>query len=209
MNRIAWLLAVVAATGLPGTSWGLTCAGRIVSTGDRRIEVLGKCGEPSWREERLVETAERHFLDTPDRALLDERRVVSTVEEWVYNFGPSRLLYFLTFQDGRLTDVRTGGYGYTEGPVPEPGTACWAESLARGRSKPELLRYCGQPASIDVRHEERGRTTVDRAGRRLVERRAAVAVEEWTYNFGPHRLLYVFTLENGRVVDVKTAGYGF
>lgn len=209
MKRVGRVLAVVVLAGLPGTSWALNCGGRTVSPGDRKVEVLGRCGEPSWREERLVETAERDFLDTPDRTLLDERRVVSTVEEWVYNFGPSRLLYFLTFQDGRLADIRTGGYGYSEVPVPEPGTACWAESFARGRSKPEVLRYCGQPTTVDVRYEERARTVADRARRRVVERRVTVAVEEWTYNFGPSRLVYVFTLENGRVVDVKTAGYGF
>jgi len=32
--------------------------------------------------------------------------------------------------------------------------------------------------------------------------------EEWTYNFGPRRLMQVVVFENGRLVDVKSAGYG-
>jgi hypothetical protein len=33
-------------------------------------------------------------------------------------------------------------------------------------------------------------------------------IDEWTYNFGPHRLMQVVVFENGVLVDVKSAGYG-
>lgn len=32
--------------------------------------------------------------------------------------------------------------------------------------------------------------------------------EEWTYNFGPRRFMQVVTFENGRLIDVQSAGYG-
>jgi hypothetical protein len=33
--------------------------------------------------------------------------------------------------------------------------------------------------------------------------------EQWTYNFGRNQLLQVLKLRNGRLVDVRTDGYGF
>lgn len=41
--------------------------------------------------------------------------------------------------------------------------------------------------------------------RSLVE----VQVEEWTYNFGPHRLLRVVRFEDGVVVGTRHVGYGW
>ncbi|MGH8516325.1 MAG: DUF2845 domain-containing protein [Panacagrimonas sp.] len=34
-------------------------------------------------------------------------------------------------------------------------------------------------------------------------------VEQWTYNFGRNQLLHVLRLRHGRLVDIRTDGYGF
>ena len=31
---------------------------------------------------------------------------------WTYNFGSTRFLYYLTFQEGKLIDITTGEYGH-------------------------------------------------------------------------------------------------
>jgi Protein of unknown function (DUF2845) len=31
---------------------------------------------------------------------------------WTYNFGPTRFVYYLTFQEGKLIDITTGDYGH-------------------------------------------------------------------------------------------------
>jgi hypothetical protein len=36
-----------------------------------------------------------------------------------------------------------------------------------------------------------------------------VSVEFWTYNFGPHKLMYRLRFEDGLLVDVETLGHGF
>ena len=36
-----------------------------------------------------------------------------------------------------------------------------------------------------------------------------VLVEEWTYNFGPRKLMRVVRFENGLVSDVTQLGYGY
>jgi hypothetical protein len=41
-----------------------------------------------------------------------QRTVEKTIEEWTYNFGPSLLMQVAVFENGRLVDVRGGGYGH-------------------------------------------------------------------------------------------------
>jgi len=36
-----------------------------------------------------------------------------------------------------------------------------------------------------------------------------IAIEEWTYNFGPERLLHRVIFQNGYLRQVETSGYGF
>lgn len=70
--------------------------GRAFRTGMSKMEVLFACGEPrSLREGR--EPA--------------ERRLAVESDEWVYDFGPDRLVYTLGFRSGRLEKIITGGYG--------------------------------------------------------------------------------------------------
>jgi hypothetical protein len=209
MKKAATVFGVLVVGVTVSPSYALRCGGKTVSIGERKIEVVAKCGEPSWQEGRSEEVTERVYREGERRDLIDEHRSLSAVDEWVYNFGPTRFLYFLRFHNGVLTHIDTGGYGYTEEKSPEPRVQCWSESMAQGRRKVEVLRYCGEPASVDVYQEERARKHVDPKRKRSVERRLTVTVEEWTYNFGPHRLLYVFRFENGRVVGVETRGYGF
>jgi hypothetical protein len=193
----------------PRPAGALRCPGGIVSEGDRKVEVLARCGEPAQREVRPEESALSVLDLDRNREVLDERRETATVEEWAYNFGPTQLLYFVTFRNGKVADIQTGGYGFALPRLGELGPEGWGESAAVGRRKLEVLRSCGEPASVDRRYVERARTVSGPRPRTLIERRETVAVEEWTFNFGPNRLLYVFTFENGKVVRVETAGYGY
>lgn len=83
----------------------LDCRGGIVSSGDSRVELLMKCGEPtskeSHQEELIGWTAEGI-----------RQKTYMTVEEWTYDFGPSKLTRIATLKNGALADIRTGGYGY-------------------------------------------------------------------------------------------------
>ena len=80
------------------------CGDRIISTGETKGEVLAKCGEPFYRTSYNEELREQ--FDE-----IHSRRVVVTVEEWTYNFGPQRFLRIITFRNGKVIDVRTGAYG--------------------------------------------------------------------------------------------------
>jgi Protein of unknown function (DUF2845) len=39
------------------------------------------------------------------------RTLYETVEEWLYDLGPDRLVRRFTFRSGRLEVIQTGGYG--------------------------------------------------------------------------------------------------
>jgi hypothetical protein len=81
------------------------CGGRVISVGDVKSEVLAKCGEPAVKDSRQEELREKSGEDR-------EHRVFVTIEEWTYDFGPNRFMRIITFRNGTVSDIRTGGYGY-------------------------------------------------------------------------------------------------
>ena len=64
----------------------LGCSDGIVNVGDSKSDVLEKCGEPTRKE------GFQEYL-------------------WVYDFGSSNFVYYLTFSRDRLERIQTGGYG--------------------------------------------------------------------------------------------------
>lgn len=97
---------------------GFDCGSRIIATGDRKGDVLSKCGNPSYVEVREEVRVKRDFgtaLLYPDTGLnrfpLFVKELV-TVEEWEYNLGPNRFIRYLEFENGRLIRITDGDYGY-------------------------------------------------------------------------------------------------
>ncbi len=79
--------------------------------------MLRKCGDPFNVETR---DEERFRFDTYTNVPDDGRtyfrpplvREYVRVEEWEYNFGPTRFLYYLSFENSVLTRIVAGDYGY-------------------------------------------------------------------------------------------------
>jgi len=80
------------------------CGDRVISPGDTKADVLIRCGEPFYKTSHQEELRER--IDG-----IGSRTVTVTVEEWTYNFGPQRFMRIITFRNGTVVDIRTGGYG--------------------------------------------------------------------------------------------------
>ena len=93
----------------------LGCGSEIVSIGDRSHDVLRKCGEPAhtevWAEERIRRDFGYLFEENQHRVPSFIRELIM-MEEWEYNFGPERFLRYLRFENGRLTKITLGDYGY-------------------------------------------------------------------------------------------------
>lgn len=77
----------------------LDCGAARISVGDLKHDVLSRCGEPTTSAVH-VESRER-----------GPRTIYETVEDWVYDLGPSRLVRTFTFRNGRVQVIETGGYG--------------------------------------------------------------------------------------------------
>jgi len=96
------------------------CGTEIISVGDRKFDVLRKCGEPSNVEVRQEIRTKRDFGSVelepkkrieiyPRPFLVDE---LVTIEEWEYNSGPTKFIRYLTFENGFLMNIALGDYGY-------------------------------------------------------------------------------------------------
>jgi hypothetical protein len=96
--------------GAPGLAWALDCEGRLVSEGQAAWEVQAICGEPTQVQD-TVEIILKPVYD-PFGRVVDHLPVAVPKSVWTYNFGPSRLIYLLTFREGKLTHIETGGYGH-------------------------------------------------------------------------------------------------
>jgi hypothetical protein len=88
---------------------------------------------------------------------------------------------------------------------------CQNRLVSSGDSPIEVLGKCGTPTLQQYRQEEieTFEPVFIRGKQVLVARRITVPVEIWTYNFGPHSLIYVVVFRNDRVVDIRTQGYGY
>jgi hypothetical protein len=172
----------------PAAADSLRCNGRLLKTGDRMYEVRKACGEPDVR----VPLYPVYTL---------EFGVVPLHEEWQYNFGPQRLLHFVRFQNGRLTVVHTGPYGFRE---VDNNTRCNPYELQQGLSTLELLARCGEPAVIERRIAQHSY----RLGKAGPFYPAGTPVEDWIYDFGSKYFDRIVTVIDGRVLRVESNARG-
>ncbi len=196
-------LALLAVPVAAAADDSFRCDGGIVSVGDSKLDLLGKCGEPAlrdgWQEERSS-------LGPWGAGA----SVAQAVEQWTYNFGPQRFLRVVTLRAGKVVRIHQGGYGYTLPDSPRPRSAratCDASALHLGDTKLDLLARCGEPASRDVRQELRWETVPGPQGTMTVS--VTVDVEVWTFDLGPQQFVRVVTIEDGRVVAIESGSYGY
>lgn len=102
---------------LPVTSHAATlrCGNQLASDGASKSDVLLKCGEPMAKDSRTEAVGDKTKQKTEGSkgttTTTTEHVVYKTLEEWTYNFGPQRLMQVAVFENGKLVDVRSAGYG--------------------------------------------------------------------------------------------------
>ena len=85
--------------GAAGADDGFRCGNRLASVGDSKSEVQLKCGAPAARDVHVEARGE------------GPAAVTVAVEVWTYHLGAKSFLRLVTFENGRLTQVETGGHG--------------------------------------------------------------------------------------------------
>jgi hypothetical protein len=90
----------------------LRCGTQLVADGASKSDVLLKCGEPMAKESRTEAVSDKLKQRGEDGTTTStEKTVIKTIDEWTYNFGPNRLIQVVVFENGKLVEVRSGGYG--------------------------------------------------------------------------------------------------
>jgi hypothetical protein len=86
--------------------------GSLVSRGDRKIEILMKCGEPDlvefFGEDRISTALQRLKRE----GIFQRHDLEVQIEEWTYDFGPGSFLLFIRLENGRVVRTESGDYGF-------------------------------------------------------------------------------------------------
>ena len=88
-----------------------TCDPAALAEGKLALEILSRCGEPTVKDEWEEEVGGVRQVDgQPVRA----DSVHRTVAIWTYDFGTNVFVRYVRVEDGRVTRVHVGSYGYGE-----------------------------------------------------------------------------------------------
>lgn len=91
--------------------------------------------------------------------------------------------------------------------APAHAFRCGTRIITPGDPADKMLRYCGEPASVQTRLLQRPYVSEHwRVYPGVIEE---VLVEEWVYNRGPRQLMRIVRIENGFVAEIKSLGYGY
>lgn len=106
---------------LPETAHAFRCGSKLVKEGMHEAQVIAVCGEPAIRRDLgvAVRYYDYRYYRESSPGWSSQRRpgygnfaseVVIT--EYVYNFGPRKLMRRLVFEGGVLETIESIGYGY-------------------------------------------------------------------------------------------------
>lgn len=106
MKMLVLLCLLVAATDV----LALRCGRQLIQVGDHKLDVLEKCGDPEWIEQRTGLRGNR--LRHPYGALELDQYEQILIEEWIYNFGRRKFQQLLYFENGVLKQINSLDYGH-------------------------------------------------------------------------------------------------
>jgi hypothetical protein len=113
----------------------MRCGTKLVVTGDTKLEVLSKCGEPDFKEtiKLLKKSKSVNLSDNSSQSgvNLNSRHssasssaaqsgitlgpeTIEAIEQWSYNQGPTKFIKLLTFRGGRLESVEEAERGFSD-----------------------------------------------------------------------------------------------
>lgn len=114
--------------GIADPALALRCGHKLVTEGDYIEEVRVRCGDPIAIDTYTILREQRFSYAGHNRLRIQKYPrfdhgasyiainriglIEIFVEEWVYNFGPHRLIRRLHFENGILRDIEELGYGY-------------------------------------------------------------------------------------------------
>ena len=137
------------------------------------------------------------FFNLNDYLLVNENSFEVKIEEWTYNFGPERFIRTLTFENGELVDIETGGYGFDEPRGDYPNAEI-------GDSKAVVFMKYGEPTETNTHQESVSEVHYRDQGNYLYAEKCVkfINIDQWIYDFGPDRLVQKLIFKDNRLVDL-------
>ncbi len=114
--KAKYFLAVMLLFSRADAALAMRCGTELVLEGQSKFEVLQRCGEPYYNETRVDYRWAPNWngarpLGSPQAYYPSPAVLQVVIDEWVYNFGPTRLMQSLIFENGRLMSISNLGYG--------------------------------------------------------------------------------------------------
>jgi hypothetical protein len=176
-----------------------SCKDVEITAGDPLAEVATKCGEPMLKEERTVKVEET----VKDKKGVHATTTTTTINEWVFNSGPTEQMQMLRFENGKLAEIRNIGYGLLNDPAND--TCRNGELLAVGDTTIETYLKCGEPLGREKQADKVTETESEGGDTKV---KTTVSVVEWTYRYGPELPGYTVRFENGAAAVIRTRKFG-
>lgn len=85
---------------------------------------------------------------------------------------------------------------------------CGNQLVQIGEHKIEVLDKCGEPDFVDKRIGFRGSRLHPPGGALELDQFEEVEIEEWTYDFGPHKFRQFLQFENSVLKKIDHLNYG-
>jgi hypothetical protein len=114
-------LVLVACFPLAAGAESLRCGEALISEGTTQAEVSVRCGQPSQiNRQTLYSEGAAALPGGPPPAgglpilpgAVARSGSEAAVETWIYNFGPSRLMQSIRFENGVVVKIESLGYGF-------------------------------------------------------------------------------------------------
>lgn len=194
LKKIFSLIAVVLLVSTYSSASSFRCNGRIVSDGDSKYDVLMRCQQPY-----LSDTTEKEVIRRVTSS--EWRKYLVKRETCLYNYGSSNLMRLMVFENEKLMEIRSLGYGYMDGDIGRyTGDV---SKLTMGMTSVEVVMHWGRPSYKSDRNEERIIKVDDNNFMKTY-----VTVSDWIYNMGQNRLTKTLVFEAGELFEVKDGNYG-
>ena len=114
MKSSSKIPALIACFPLSALAQSLQCGQTVITNGITQAEVAARCGPPAQIEHQPIYSESATAV--PPVGVLPPIVMRSAteipVEVWTYNFGPSRLMQRIRFENGVVVRIESLGYGF-------------------------------------------------------------------------------------------------
>jgi hypothetical protein len=114
-QAIALTIAALVFPASVANADGMSCGYDMVVSGDSLYKVRSVCGNPAAATQRIEQRLVDHRICRPFKGKVRcssyPEWITVVVDQWTYDFGRYRFIQILTFEQGILMKVETGGRG--------------------------------------------------------------------------------------------------